>query len=99
MDFKKERNLVVGGGCYKVTLVLLTYYMTNLLLCVAPYRHFELRAEICCCLGQHNVTTRGTPPAATAQSIRYPQLLSDDDGITAPGWEELSPPCPHNHWL
>jgi len=54
--------------------------------------HFELRAEICCCLGQHNVTTRGTPPAATAQSIRYPQLLSDDDGSHQQIWTAATHP-------
>ena len=31
MDFKKERNQVEGGGCYKVTLVLERLYKKHLL--------------------------------------------------------------------
>lgn len=48
--------------------------------------HYQLRADICCCLARHNVTTRGPQPVPTASNLKYPQLLPDDDGTHTQRW-------------
>ena len=54
--------------------------------------HYQLRADICCCLARHNVTTRGPPPVATASNLKYPQLLPDDDGTHLQRWTPITHP-------
>ena len=54
--------------------------------------HYQLRADICCCLARHNVTTRGPPPVATASNLKYPQLLPDDDGTHLQTWTPTTHP-------
>jgi len=54
--------------------------------------HYQLRADICCCLARHNVTTRGPPPVATASNLKYPQLLPDDDGTHLQRWTPTTHP-------
>ena len=59
--------------------------------------HYELRDEICCCLSDYNVTTRGDVAASTdsnavRQQLVHPQLLSDDDQTHQQVWTPTTHP-------